>query len=999
MRCTNVALLLLSISLVAAIPIKENTIDKEIHLLPNKTEEIIEFSKPDLPIEEVVVIVKKPEESKENFTGPPKIDSSKIDHKSFSTLNTEKINMPNVIVVEDDLTDEEIEEFDEIRGRHLLSISDNIDELRSGVKPAPIPPNSPAGKAMEKVNSKKRIVDDFDKIPEEIAEDEIPEDEIPEDEIQEEEISSGSRRLLGRRRIRKAFKKVGRAVKKIFHRSKKPHPSVNTKQPEINKKVTAVAPSVTGIDGVRKHRDDRIKGLTGAAKSAMKANERKFETWLSTEVGKDAANFCMSLGLLNKPRVLNGCLEDMMITRDKRIAKEAAITAEEFLAKDQISTSKRFCTASGDPHFTNYDGSYFHLQEPGVYTLAKVDNFEVQEKMRKNGANRAGIPSCLTGLSVRLGKVHIEADVNNFGKVRINGEDTTLPRDYTISVAGLKVRYGTQVVEWKGMSSRRTGLKFMTKNGFGVMIEGGYCGVVEVNVPEKYFGRMQGICGNADGRRDSGDFKAPDGKPMNVRYGARSWEMSGYGGPSAPLSRWQLAWKPTGPDCKFNEGCEPDSPAVAAARAKEAERIRVAEEKERKAIEAERKARRDAEKALRRAERERKRAEMEKEKKEKLRKEAEAKRLEEEAKKAIEEARKKDDEAKRIIKQQKKKEREARKKEKKRIAEEARKRADEEARKAAEIVITSVSSDKNVDSDEKSIIISGESKKSKKNKKHKKFKKDKKTDKIIRILESDRSVSLEKLNRITKSIDKILEDAKKKEIEELKSAVDSVDLSKKDVNIIYEKYNKELKVIKSMVKKIRLLKKTIEIHFKQMKRDTSYLKKLKLVKPRFMKTLDIYNKQTSKIRKIILRHIIEGDDKDAMLGFLDEADKNTQTSTGKLSKAFLEHYEKYKNLLRNEKTVYESEMKQLSVMTNSYDSEINQINELKNQYDRAREVLNKLKNTYALSKQDIKDFNELARIIKVLFKNPKKIRQFLSGKVDGKCATSILKSHIANDLI
>ena len=990
MRCINTALLLLSLSFVVSIPIK--TTSSEVPLLANSTEEeIIVFPKEDLPIEEVVVVVKKPEESNETFTGPPKIDIRRKllekteEHKAIST-----IDVPEVIVVEDNLTDKDVEELEEEdnsenSGRRLLSIDDEIVMLRPGSKPAPIPPNSPAGKAMARL-SKKKLVDD--------DEDENENEEI-EEEDSDDESTTNSRRLL-RKRFKKVVKKVAKQVKKIFHHKKGGSPQASHPAP---------ATKATGWDGLKQHRAEKTKGLTGAARNAINANEKKFETWLKTDVGKDAADFCISLGILNKPRVFNGCLEDMMVTRNKHIAKEAAITAEEFLAKDQVSTSRKFCTASGDPHFTNYDGAYFHLQEPGVYTLAKVDNFEVQEKVKKHGPNRPGVPSCLIGVSVKLGGVSIEADVNNYGSVRINGMETTLPRDYTVSVGGLKVRYGNQVVEWKGLSSRRTGLKFMTKDGFGVMIEGGYCGVVEVNVPEKYFGRMTGICGNADNRRDAGDFKAPDGKVMNVRYGTRSWEMSGYGGPSAPLSRWQLAWKPTGPDCKFKEGCEQDSPAVAQARAREAERIRKLEDEKRKVEEAARKAERDAREAKKRAEREKRRAEREKKKKEREQKLAEAKKLEEEAKKKEEIAKQKEEAAKKERELIAKKEKEALERERKRIAEEARKKAIEEANAAAKIVI---SSDKSVSRSSRSSKKSRSSKSSKKSRSKGKSKKHlkkrnldeekikNKTKKIIKELESGRGLSTSKLNKISESISKIIDEAKNKEVNELKSVMDNIESSKVDVNDIYKKYTSKLSKVKSIRKRINILKKTIKKHFSQMKADTTYLQRLELVKPKFLKTLDKYNRQVASIRRIIKKHIIEGNDKDVMLGFLDEADKHTQTSTGKLSKAFLEHYEKYKNMIGNEKTTYSSELKELSMQTDLLNTERKDKNTLWKQYKRALNVLNRLKKTYALSKQDAQDFNQLSMIIKAIFRNPKKINKFLRGNVDEKCATTLLQSHADN---
>lgn len=67
---------------------------------------------------------------------------------------------------------------------------------------------------------------------------------------------------------------------------------------------------------------------------------------------------------------------------------------------------------------------------------------------------------------------------------------------------------------------------------------------------------MQGICGNADGVKDTKDFSDPNSVVMNVNRGAKNWEMGGYNGPNSPLSKWQLAWKPRGTECYFSKECE-----------------------------------------------------------------------------------------------------------------------------------------------------------------------------------------------------------------------------------------------------------------------------------------------------------------------------------------------------------------------------------------------------------------------------------------------------------
>ena len=312
-----------------------------------------------------------------------------------------------------------------------------------------------------------------------------------------------------------------------------------------------VAPSVNKYSVV----DSKLSAKT---KEIAKKLESAFAAWVVTPQGQDAVKFCQSLGIMNKQDIYNGCIEDMRVTKSKSIAKESAIAAEEFLAKAAENPSKRFCVASGDPHITNYDGTLFHIQEPGIYTVARTPDgvFEIQEKMRKNGASKPGVPSCMTGAVVHYKQMNIEVDVSNFGKIRVNGQEMELPEDFTLTFGGVQIRYGNQVVEWKNNKAKSRGVKITTPNGFSVMITGGYCGVLETNVPTSFFGKMQGICGNADGVKSAADCMNPNGVTMNVNYGAKNWEMSGYNGPDAPLSKWQLSWKPRGSECYFTKDCE-----------------------------------------------------------------------------------------------------------------------------------------------------------------------------------------------------------------------------------------------------------------------------------------------------------------------------------------------------------------------------------------------------------------------------------------------------------
>jgi len=227
----------------------------------------------------------------------------------------------------------------------------------------------------------------------------------------------------------------------------------------------------------------------------------------------------------------------------------------------------------------------------------------------------------------------------------------------------------------------------------------------------------------------------------------------------------------------------------------------------------------------------------------------------------------------------------------------------------------------------------------------------------------------------------------------------TIDISTDNVNTIYKKYNKKLDVVKSLVAKIELLKITVKKHFEQMEQDSAYLKRLELIRPKYFKTLEKYNKQLNNVKATIDRTIIEGDDKSSMIKIIGESNEHTQNFTGRLSKAFLEHYEKYKNILSKDTVIYNENIKELEKETSLYNEEEKSSLKYYSEYKSALDMLNKLKFTYAESESEAKDFDNVVKIIKTIFKNPNKIKSFFDGPLDNKCATTMLKTHIKNELL
>jgi len=246
-------------------------------------------------------------------------------------------------------------------------------------------------------------------------------------------------------------------------------------------------------------------------KKVAKLNVVKFRSTQKlfnlSKKGARALNVCHRLGATGS--VLNGCMQDMRLTKKPSVVVKAVQQtiatlnalkkANRFQAKTGNAPS-RTCSAVGDPHFTNFNGDYFHIQQPAIYTFAKTSDglFEVQ--VNQNGARRVGDPSYVRDVMIRYdGKIYH----NNFNK-----------------------------------------------DGF--IVRGGNT-AVSVTVPGSYQGEMTGICGDANPKSSPSNFKLPSGAIADVNYGKPNWQIGGYGGPFTKLSRWHLAWRPSLSQCMFSQ--------------------------------------------------------------------------------------------------------------------------------------------------------------------------------------------------------------------------------------------------------------------------------------------------------------------------------------------------------------------------------------------------------------------------------------------------------------
>ena len=291
-----------------------------------------------------------------------------------------------------------------------------------------------------------------------------------------------------------SLKKIGTLLKRQFKAIKKELATAETR-PEFNKLIVK-------MKTINRKREAIKKQVAKLNVVKFDASQKKFKF---TPVGVQAAKACKGLGA--KGTVFKGCMQDMRLTKDPKIVLAAVkqtiktVNAVKRANKIQVRTGNapsRTCSAVGDPHFTNFNGDYFHIQQASIYTFAKTSDglFEVQVKQA--GSRRAGEPSY---------------------------------------VNDVMIRYDGQV--YRGN---------FNKDGF-VVRSGGY---VSVTVPGSYQGEMVGICGLNGQSSGAVNFKLPSGAIADINYGQSNWALGGYGGPNSKLSKWHLSWRPSLNECMFS---------------------------------------------------------------------------------------------------------------------------------------------------------------------------------------------------------------------------------------------------------------------------------------------------------------------------------------------------------------------------------------------------------------------------------------------------------------
>uniref|UniRef100_A0A3B3XU29 VWFD domain-containing protein n=1 Tax=Poecilia mexicana TaxID=48701 RepID=A0A3B3XU29_9TELE len=177
------------------------------------------------------------------------------------------------------------------------------------------------------------------------------------------------------------------------------------------------------------------------------------------------------------------------------------------------------CVASGDPHYTSFDGRRFDFQGTCIYVLAKVCDddkgqltpFTVTQGNEKYGNGKVAVTNSVA-VAVYGYVIYIQQRLP--WKVIVNDELLNLP---------LSLEEGSLMVTQEGRN-------IVIRTAFGLTVLYDTVYYVEVVVPSTYQGRMCGLCGNYN-NKGGDDFMLPGGKQTSdVTAFGEAWvvDLPGY---------------------------------------------------------------------------------------------------------------------------------------------------------------------------------------------------------------------------------------------------------------------------------------------------------------------------------------------------------------------------------------------------------------------------------------------------------------------------------------
>uniref|UniRef100_A0A2K6BKH1 Fc gamma binding protein n=1 Tax=Macaca nemestrina TaxID=9545 RepID=A0A2K6BKH1_MACNE len=186
-----------------------------------------------------------------------------------------------------------------------------------------------------------------------------------------------------------------------------------------------------------------------------------------------------------------------------------------------VAVGSATCQASGDPHYTTFDGRRFDFMGTCVYVLAQtcgtrpgLHRFAVLQENVAWGNGRVSVTRVIT---VQVGNFTLRLEQRQW-KVTVNGVDMKLP----VVLANGQIR------------ASQHGSDVVIETDFGLRVAYDLVYYVRVTIPGNYYQQMCGLCGNYNGDPKD-DFQKPNGSQAgNANDFGNSWEEAVPGSPCLP---------------------------------------------------------------------------------------------------------------------------------------------------------------------------------------------------------------------------------------------------------------------------------------------------------------------------------------------------------------------------------------------------------------------------------------------------------------------------------
>lgn len=173
--------------------------------------------------------------------------------------------------------------------------------------------------------------------------------------------------------------------------------------------------------------------------------------------------------------------------------------------------------------------------------------------------------------------------------------------------------------------------------------------------------------------------------------------------------------------------------------------------------------------------------------------------------------------------------------------------------------------------------------------------------------------------------------------------------------------------MKKLYDETEKLNATIQTHYKKLIADTQYLQTLDEMRPAFLKSLGELASHIQAVKSTVDKKIVKDEYKDEMMTLLTGIHFNTHNISGYVATAFVNHYNKYKNLIQKETADYSSEVKKLTILSNEYKVQVQKTADIEKERVRLQDILAKLKETLTLSVTQREEFDLLVKEVVSIF--------------------------------